>query len=382
MAPPAEVPWPASQFEGTSAGRRGFCVWTRKYPMIQMRTLFAPLCMLSCCLSAPAAVQTKDALEPLRSAAATFCGELRKERISGLPSPAQLERFTPLITPELRSIIELARREQNRQMEQHPDEKPDWIEGDLFSSLFEGVTEWKLGAAAAPKGADATVAVKLTHNEPGQQAAEWTDTLVFRNRAGAWLVDDIRMGGDWEFHSGETLRRRLPGGSKDQADHVSPDGKWQVAFAREGDEVTVISLTPKTGGGEAQTLFGEEGSGGCPFPTWVVWGPDGQKLAIRLGDGPRDARTLVFRLVDGEWQAIELPELFAAERVALERKGFKERDHLVDAERWQDADTLVLHYFGSFTSEEEGDGFDHFVSVRIAVDGRASVVETVAVPGE
>ncbi len=348
--------------------------------MMHIRKLWAPLWVLGCCFSASAAVQTKDALEPLRSAGSTFYAELRKERISGLPSVAQMERLGSLITPELRSIIELARREQARQVEQHPDDKPDWIEGDLFSSLFEGVSEWKLGVTAAPKGSDATVAIKLTYNEAGLEAAEWTDTLVFRNRAGAWLVDDIRMGGDWEFNSGETLRRRLPGGSKDQADHLSPDEKWQVTISYEGDEVTAISVAPKDGSGKAQTLFGEEGSGGCPFPTWVVWGPDARKLAIRLGDGPRDARTLVFRLMDGEWQAVELPELFAAERAALEEKGRKERDNLVDAERWQDADTLVLHYFGSFTSDEEGDGFDHLVSVRIAADGRASVVETVAVP--
>lgn len=331
-------------------------------------------------LSLSGATQSKDRLEELKSAAATFCNELRRERISGLPSTTQMERLAPLMTAELGAIIEFARVEQDRQMRTHPDEKPDWIEGDLFSSLFEGVSKWTIREAVSPKGADATVSLRLTYSEAGQDAVEWTDTLVLKNRSGKWLVDDIRMGGDWDFHSGETLRGRLPGGAKEGDDHLSPDERWQVTFAREGDEVVAISIAPVAMPDKSQVLFGDEGGAGCPFPTWVIWSPDGSMLAIRLGEGPRDARTLVFRLANGAWLPVELPELFAAERQALENKGYVERDHLVDAEHWQDGQTLLVHYFGNFTKNDEADGFDHFVSIRIPVQGQAMVVETVALP--
>jgi len=82
------------------------------------------------------------------------------------------------------------------------------------------------------------------------------------------------------------------------------------------------------------------------MPVWVVWGPDGDKLALRLGDSPRFTRTLIFRLVDGAWKPVAMPEFHPREKVTLQGHGFEERDRLVDAEHWQDAGTLVVKYFG------------------------------------
>ncbi|HCN30100.1 MAG TPA: hypothetical protein DIT64_15445 [Verrucomicrobiales bacterium] len=318
----------------------------------------------------------------IREAASAFCAGLHRERISGLPSEAQLQRLSPLLTPELVSLFQRARVLQQEQMRRHPDEKPYWIEGDLFSSMFEGVTSREIGGVFSAPTVDATVQVRQTHVSQGLPPVSWTDTLVFKRRGQGWLLDDIRMGGDWAFKSGSSLRAILPGGGRDYEDHTTLDERWKVRFTRDGEEVTRVTIQPEDDSSEPFILFGGDGGETCPMPVWVVWGPDGDKLALRLGDSPRFTRTLIFRLVDGAWKPVAMPEFHPREKVTLQGHGFEERDRLVDAEHWQDAGTLVVKYFGSFAKGDEGDGWHQFVSVRIDAQGRAEVVGFLDVPGE
>ncbi|MBK8036979.1 MAG: hypothetical protein IPK22_07555 [Verrucomicrobiaceae bacterium] len=320
--------------------------------------------------------------DELRAAATALCTELRRERISGLPSPAQMKRLEGMLTPPLASVIEVARTRQQEQMRQHPDEKPQWVEGDLFSSLFEGVKTWEIGEVFAAPSTEATVKVHNSYDEPGLDKVEWTDTWVFQRLADRWRLDDIRMGGEWAFRSGASLRHALPGGGKEEGDHDSPDEKWHVTFTRDGDEVTRITLKSHDAKIQPVVLFGDKPDESCPMPCWLVWNPSCDRLALRLGDGPRFTRTQVFRFKDGSWQPLPLPDFFAKEKKTLASHGFDERDGLVDAEYWRDADTLVLTCFGSFTKGDEGDGFHKRVSVRFNVSGQAKVIDAVDAPAE
>jgi hypothetical protein len=310
----------------------------------------------------------------LLSAAERFCTELRKEPVYGIPSEGQMRRLGPLVTPELRTIFERASVLQEEQIRNYPDEKPRWIEGDLFSSSFEGATSWELGEAFHAPSAEATVKVNLRYSESNEDIVSWTDTFVFRNGEGAWLLDDIRMGGEWAFKSGDSLRGMLPGGGKDDGDHFSLDERWRVAFERDGDEVVCVTVCPAGFAEPATVLFGGEGDESCPMPTWVVWSPEEDRIALRLGDGPRFTRTLVFRLEKDRWVSVPMPEFFPEERRALEENGFRERDRLIDAERWHDANTLVVKYFGLFEKGEEGDGYHREVHLRVDPEGNAAVV--------
>ena len=318
--------------------------------------------------------------EELRAAAADLCTEVRRERISGLPSAEQMKRLAPLLTPELGFVIETARARQQEQMRRHPDEKPQWVEGDLFGSLFEGVKKWELGEVFAAPSADAEVKVRNRYDEPGLDKVEWTDIWVFKRVKGGWLLDDIRMGGDWAFRSGESLRHALPGGGKEDKDHTSPDEKWRVVFTRDGDEVTRITLQSQDKKSEPVVLFGGDQDGSCPMPCWLVWSPGCDLLALRLGDGPRFTRTHVFRMKEGRWQPLALPDFYPKEKHILASNGFDERDRLIDAEYWRDAETLVVKYFGSFAKGDEGDGFHKMVSVRFDPIGKAAVTGAVDAP--
>lgn len=318
----------------------------------------------------------------LREAATLFCTEVRREAIRGLPTDEQLQRLSPFITPALRSILKQACVYQDMQIRKHPDEKPAWIEGDLFSSLFEGVTSWEVGDAFGAPMVDPWAKVKQTYSEPGQKPVTWTDTLLFKQRDGRLLVDDIRMGGNWDFANGPSLRGGLPGGVKEGDDHTSFDERWHVAFARDGETVKRVTIKAVDKGTKEFVLYGESSDKPCTLPVWVVWSPDCQMLAMRLGDGSKFSRLRVFRLASNAWSPVAIPVFHPEEKKAISDNGFKETDSLMDANHWEDAKTLVVKYFASYTNGDDSDGYHQFVSVRFGDDGKAVVTGALDVPGD
>ncbi len=355
-----------------------------------MKHLSATIIFALACLSAatgaelePVASDQHSALtrerEAIRNAASRFITELRKERVEGLPTVEQMRRLSPLVMPELTYLIERARGYREEQVRKYPDEKPYWIEGDLFSSSFEGVTSWQLGEIFSAPTVDATVQVKQTYTEPGREPVIWTDTLFFKQNDGRWRLNDIRMDAKWEFKSGPSLRGILPGGERAEQDHDSLDERWHVAFTRKDDDVTRITIEPKDQSAPPAVLFGGDGET-CPMPTWVVWNPECDKLAVRLGDGPRFTRTLIFRLAANGWQPVKMPEFYPEEKATMISNGFAERDSLIDADHWHDAHTLVVQYFGSYSNDDDGDGYFKNISIRIDTGGGAEVVGAVDAP--
>ena len=157
---------------------------------------------------APAVVVTTGPATA-QQAANTFYREVRRERMEGLPSVAQLKRLRPYLSTDLAHGFEQASAKQKAYLRQHPEDKGPWVEGDLFSSLFEGVTAWKLGQVQV-QGRKAEVPVHLSYREEKGKPVEWQDTLVLVQTPDGWRVDDIRMGGDWTFKAGgQSLRQTL-----------------------------------------------------------------------------------------------------------------------------------------------------------------------------
>ena len=140
-------------------------------------------------------------IDGAQSVAQSFYTELRRDEICGLPDTAQMKRLAPYFTPGIVSALQRASAEQAEFMRKHPDEKPPWIEGDLFSSLFEGVEKWQLGSATV-KGSTAEVPVQLSYRGDSNETARWTDTLILSHTPSGWRVADIRMGGEWAFKAG------------------------------------------------------------------------------------------------------------------------------------------------------------------------------------
>ena len=140
-------------------------------------------------------------------AARRFYSAITNERISGLPSEAQMKNQRPLMSLELDTLIETARHAQLHFIDAHPDEKPPWIEGNLFGSLFEGQQGFSLGKEVI-RGDTARIPVHLEYVE-SQDTVRWTDEAVVVRYAEGWRLSDIHFTAPWDFKPGSGLREVL-----------------------------------------------------------------------------------------------------------------------------------------------------------------------------
>jgi hypothetical protein len=132
-----------------------------------------------------------------------------EEKVTGLPTETQFEELRPLISDALYSLLADARMEQAEFSRENPTEKPPWVEGDLFSSLFEGPTRFTAGKAVI-HGKHATVTVEFADDSSGDKPFEWKDdVLLVLNDDGDWLIDDIVYRGSWDFASKGKLSEAL-----------------------------------------------------------------------------------------------------------------------------------------------------------------------------
>jgi hypothetical protein len=147
--------------------------------------------------------------ESPEAVARTFFDAYVKLRVSGLPGEEQMKTFSPLLTPELAGLIAAARAEQEEFRKKNPDEKPPWIEGALFSSLFEGVSAYRLGEPVV--GDDrASIPVYWEYTGDGQ-TSRWIDVVSLVRAGDTWKVADIFFCAPWDFRPGPTLRALLSG---------------------------------------------------------------------------------------------------------------------------------------------------------------------------
>lgn len=115
----------------------------------------------------------------------------------GIPNSAGRAQLAPYLSPGLNKSLADAAAAQARFSAKVKD-SPPLIEGDLFSSLFEGATQSKLQACAV-SGAEGRCPVAFSHASAAGRATNWTDTLLLVNTPQGWRVDDIAYGGGFQF---------------------------------------------------------------------------------------------------------------------------------------------------------------------------------------
>ena len=116
----------------------------------------------------------------------------------GIPDATGRVRYAPLLSPRLSKLIADAAAAEARFSRQNKD-APPLIEGDLFSSLFEGFTQFKVGACSgdAKKG---QCSVSLTYQDrKNPKPVTWTDTLLLVNTPMGWKVDDLAYNAGFQF---------------------------------------------------------------------------------------------------------------------------------------------------------------------------------------
>ena len=153
----------------------------------------------------------------MSSAVAGFYGAYSTFHPSdGIPDAKARVKYEPFISPALDTLLRQGDAAEDKFAKANKD-SPPLIEGDLFTSNFEGATSYKIGTCAG----DAKVAhcaVSLTYDpgktdNPKDKPFTWTDTVYMVATPQGWRVDDIGYGGTWDFGNkgklSDTLRSAI-----------------------------------------------------------------------------------------------------------------------------------------------------------------------------
>lgn len=156
-----------------------------------------------------------------RAAAAAFYDAYLKMRPSGVPAKDQQAELQPLLSDQLNGLLADAASAEANYAEATKGESPPLVEGDLFTSLFEGAEAYRIGPCEMQRKSAACV-VDFTYTDSRDKSKlTWKDRVSLILNKQKWVVDDIEFLGSWEFmHKG-----RL----KDLLKQVIEEGKSPAA---------------------------------------------------------------------------------------------------------------------------------------------------------
>lgn len=115
----------------------------------------------------------------------------------GIPSGADRAKYAPFVSPALERLLGEAEAAEVRFAKANKD-SPPLLEGDIFSSLFEGASSIAVDTCSRA-GAQGRCVVKLAYVGNDTKPVTWSDTILLVNTPTGWRVDDIAYGGNWAF---------------------------------------------------------------------------------------------------------------------------------------------------------------------------------------
>lgn len=117
----------------------------------------------------------------------------------------------------------------NKLKAQNSTDKPDIIEGDIFTSLYEGATSYLIESSIV-ENEKATVVMKFENNK-WSDLLPWNDDIILIKENNSWKIDDIIYSDiqrkDTEFGS---LKNLLNEYIKIKADYLKTDYYTEIGF--------------------------------------------------------------------------------------------------------------------------------------------------------
>ena len=176
--------------------------------MRPMRIAPAVLAVLAAGLAPARADGAGNAADDMRNAADDFYGVYATFHPSdGIPDAKDLIKYQPYITPALDKLLADGHRAEAAFAMANKD-SPPMIEGDLFTSNFEGATSYKIGTCKGDAKAG-QCSVALVYSAGKDKPVAWTDTIYVVATPSGWKVDDIAFGASWEFGNKGRLTKTL-----------------------------------------------------------------------------------------------------------------------------------------------------------------------------
>jgi len=127
----------------------------------------------------------------------------------GIPGAAKLAKLSPYLAPGLVSLLTQAELTEQEYKEETKGEAPPLVEGDVFTSLFEGADAFQVGKCRE-KDNSAECEVGFSNTNPGDgKTFKWKDAVLLEKTDKGWLISDVDYKGDWDFAVKGTLTGML-----------------------------------------------------------------------------------------------------------------------------------------------------------------------------
>lgn len=128
---------------------------------------------------------------------------------TGIPEKATLSAAESFLGQDLICMLDVARDYRNRFAKKIPTDKPPFIEGDIFTSLFEGANRFTEESMKV-NGEKAVVRLHFYHDRGAKKdKAGWRDTVSLQLKNQQWRIKDIQYGGKFDFGNNGSLRQNL-----------------------------------------------------------------------------------------------------------------------------------------------------------------------------
>jgi len=174
------------------------CSWFhhKKHDQAAEATQAAPVSDAALAIGAPVSPESAEMKSATKLVTDFYEMRARLGR-TGLPDDKEMNAYRAFLCPTLTAAMDAARVRQKLYIDEHPDDKPPLVEGDLFSSLFEG-TESVVPNGTQVTGDTASVNLSMRFGE-GDQAVRWKDSVLLAKDQGSWCIADVEYHGDWPF---------------------------------------------------------------------------------------------------------------------------------------------------------------------------------------
>lgn len=164
------------------------------------------LALASCAGStAPRASEPCAGMDEATSVVCRFYQADLEIRPTGLPTPDQQRVLALYLTPTLVGRIDDARRYQEEFEAEHPDEKPPFADGSLFTSMYEGFDRFEIVRSEPDASGGAKVIVRFGYRD----APPWEDAVIVTREGDRYAIDDMVFSGAGAFNPAHRLTEAL-----------------------------------------------------------------------------------------------------------------------------------------------------------------------------
>ncbi len=159
-----------------------------------------------------------------------------KTAFTGVPDAVTLKMADQFLSAELTCLLGVARNYRDLYAKHFPTDKPPFVEGDMFTSLFEGANRYRVESVRVNKvQARAQVQLHFYFDQnKNKDTKGWRDTVLLEQKNQHWRITDVHYNAHFNFGNSGSLRKNLSDELSENNDELHWQGKKQLESCRLG----------------------------------------------------------------------------------------------------------------------------------------------------